>query len=46
MPEGKAQSIIIDSSSIIALYKLNLIDVLKDLYASNGCGGMGDEANY
>jgi predicted nucleic acid-binding protein len=34
MPEGKDPNIIIDSSSIIALYKLNLIDILKDLYAS------------
>jgi predicted nucleic acid-binding protein len=34
MPEDKTPNIIIDSSSIIALYKLNLIDILKDLYAS------------
>lgn len=34
MPEDKTPNIIIDSSSIIALYKLKLIDILKDLYAS------------
>jgi predicted nucleic acid-binding protein len=34
MPEEKDPNIIIDSSSIIALYKLNLIEILKDLYTS------------
>ena len=34
MPEGKDPEIIIDSSSIIALYKLNLIEILKDLYTA------------
>ena len=34
MPEENDPNIIIDSSSIIALYKLDLIDVLKDLYSS------------
>ncbi|NIM12333.1 MAG: DUF3368 domain-containing protein [Candidatus Aminicenantes bacterium] len=34
MPEEKDPNIILDSSSIIALYKLNLIEILKDLYNS------------
>lgn len=34
MPEEKDPNIIIDASSLIALYKLNIIDILKDLYAS------------
>jgi predicted nucleic acid-binding protein len=34
MPEEKDPNIIIDASSLIALYKLGLIDILKDLYAS------------
>ena len=34
MPEEKNPNIIIDASSLIALYKLDLIDILKDLYAS------------
>jgi predicted nucleic acid-binding protein len=34
MPEEKDPNIIIDASSLIALYKLNLIEILKDLFTS------------
>lgn len=34
MPEEKDPSIIIDASSLIALFKLDLIEILRDLYAS------------
>ena len=47
MPEDKTPNIIIDSSSIIALYKLNLIDILKDLYASvNVTGAVLSEVGH
>ena len=39
MPEEKDPNIIIDASSLIALYKLGLIDILKDLYASINAPG-------